>query len=276
MNAIAPLFFESSIVRIELDASGQPWFNASDVCTALEMGNPYQAIKSHVDGDDLQKMEVIDSIGRKQRANFINESGLYALILGSTKEVAKRFKRWVTSEVLPAIRKTGSYTAPGQTAPAFEIPQTLPEALRLAADLADQKNRAEARVLHLEQRVEQQAEAEESLERIATSTGAMCVTSAAKVLQIGPRKLFNYLHAHDWIYRRAGGGGEWLGYQSRIKQGLLMHRVCTVEQGDGERRSYERVMVTPKGLVTLSKLLTQADRAESSHNGQLLPPGGRA
>jgi prophage antirepressor-like protein len=111
MTAIIPFSFESHAVRVQVDATGSPWFNANDVCDALEMGNPSQAIKSHVDADDLQKLEVIDNLGRVQRANHVNESGLYALILGSTKDSAKRFKRWVTSEVLPAIRKSGAYSA---------------------------------------------------------------------------------------------------------------------------------------------------------------------
>ena len=116
MSAIIPFQFEAHAVRIQVDGAGLPWFNASDVCYALEMGNPSQAIKSHVDGDDLQKLEVIDNLGRTQRANHVNESGLYALILGSTKDAAKRFKRWVTGEVLPAIRKTGAYAVPGTLA----------------------------------------------------------------------------------------------------------------------------------------------------------------
>ena len=117
MSAIIPFQFEAHAVRVQVDDAGLPWFNASDVCDALEMGNPSQAIKSHVDADDLQKLEVIDNLGRTQRANHVNESGLYALILGSTKDAAKRFKRWVTGEVLPAIRKTGAYSVPGALAP---------------------------------------------------------------------------------------------------------------------------------------------------------------
>ncbi|WP_042426977.1 BRO-N domain-containing protein [Comamonas granuli] len=116
MSAIIPFQFEAHAVRVQVDDAGLPWFNASDVCDALEMGNPSQAIKSHVDADDLQKLEVIDNLGRTQRANHVNESGLYALILGSTKDAAKRFKRWVTGEVLPAIRKTGAYAVPGTLA----------------------------------------------------------------------------------------------------------------------------------------------------------------
>lgn len=112
MSSIIPFQFEAHAVRVQVDELGQPWFNASDVCDALEMGNPSQAIKSHVDTEDLQKLETLTAGGR-QRQNHVNESGLYALILGSTKDAAKRFKRWVTSEVLPEIRKTGSYTVPG-------------------------------------------------------------------------------------------------------------------------------------------------------------------
>lgn len=113
MSAIIPFQFESHAVRAQVGDDGQPWFNASDVCEALELGNPSQAIKSHVDVDDLQKLETIDALGRSQRANHVNESGLYALILGSTKAAAKRFKRWVTGEVLPTIRRTGAYAAGG-------------------------------------------------------------------------------------------------------------------------------------------------------------------
>jgi prophage antirepressor-like protein len=110
MSAIIPFQFETHAVRVQVDELGQPWFNATDVCDALEMGNPSQAIKSHVDAEDLQKLETLTAGGR-QRQNHVNESGLYALILGSTKDAAKRFKRWVTNEVLPAIRKTGAYSA---------------------------------------------------------------------------------------------------------------------------------------------------------------------
>ena len=111
MSNIIPFQFDALSVRVITDEHGAPWFNANDVCNALKFGNPFQAIKSHVEEDDLQKLEVIDNLGRTQLANHVNESGLYALIFGSTKETAKRFKKWVTSEVLPSIRKTGSYSA---------------------------------------------------------------------------------------------------------------------------------------------------------------------
>ncbi|POR47083.1 BRO family protein [Paraburkholderia eburnea] len=110
MTNILPFEFEAHAVRVHIDDAGQPWFNANDVCTVLEFGNPRQAVESHVDDEDVQKLDTLTPGGR-QRQNHVNESGLYALILGSTKDAAKRFKRWVTSEVLPAIRKTGSYNA---------------------------------------------------------------------------------------------------------------------------------------------------------------------
>ena len=111
MSTLIPFQFESHALRVQVDEVGQPWFNASDACAALELGNPRQAIDSHVDSEDVQKLDTLTPGGR-QRQNHVNESGLYALILGSTKDAAKRFKRWVTSEVLPSIRKTGAYSAP--------------------------------------------------------------------------------------------------------------------------------------------------------------------
>lgn len=89
--------------------NGEIFFPASKLAKTLGFANPHQAVNSHVELCDLQKLEVIDTLGRKQKINYVNESGMYALIFGSTKPEAKRFKRWVTSEVLPSIRKTGSY-----------------------------------------------------------------------------------------------------------------------------------------------------------------------
>lgn len=112
---LIPFQYGEQAVRVVTDAQGLPWFNASDVCSVVGFGNARQALDSHVDAEDVQKLDTLTPGGR-QRNNYINESGLYALILGSTKDEAKRFKRWVTSEVLPAIRKTGSYGLPTVTA----------------------------------------------------------------------------------------------------------------------------------------------------------------
>ena len=117
MTKLAVFSFGNQEIRTVTDEHGEIWFVANDVCAALELGNPWQAIKTHVDDDDLQQMEVIDNLGRKQAVNHVNESGLYALIFGSRKETAKRFKRWVTHEVLPAIRKNGYYATDESASP---------------------------------------------------------------------------------------------------------------------------------------------------------------
>lgn len=86
-----------------------PLFIAQQVCSILGFTNPWKAIKDHVDPEDVCKIEILDRLNRKQLVNCVNESGLYALIFGSKLPKAKQFKRWVTNEVLPAIRKQGAY-----------------------------------------------------------------------------------------------------------------------------------------------------------------------
>lgn len=96
-------------IRTQADAYGNPWFNANDVCEALGYVNPRDAVSDHViDPEDVAKRDTLTA-GGVQQTNFVNESGIYALIFGSTKAEALKFKKWVTSEVLPAIRKTGQY-----------------------------------------------------------------------------------------------------------------------------------------------------------------------
>ena len=86
----------------------EPWFVGNDVAKALGYSKVWDAIKTNVDEMDTSLMGVMDSLDRKQQTTIINESGLYSLIFGSKLETAKQFKRWVTSEVLPALRKTGT------------------------------------------------------------------------------------------------------------------------------------------------------------------------
>lgn len=110
MNALS-FSFENIQVRT-LGTAEAPLFVALDICNALQHSNPWKAVKDLCDAEDVTRQEILDNLGRKQTVNCVNESGLYALIFGSKLESAKRFKRWVTSEVLPAIRKTGRYEAP--------------------------------------------------------------------------------------------------------------------------------------------------------------------
>ena len=102
---------EFGTIRTMSNEQGDVMFCAKDVCGALGYNNSREALRKHVNGDDVTKRDTVDSLGRKNFASFINESGLYALILSSKLESARRFKHWVTSEVLPSIRKQGGYIA---------------------------------------------------------------------------------------------------------------------------------------------------------------------
>lgn len=104
-NLVHPEFGELRTVEID----GEPWFVGKDIAEALGYNEPHKAIQRHVDKDDGMKRPVTDSTGRKQETWLINESGLYSLILSSKLPSAKEFKHWVTSEVLPSIRKNGAY-----------------------------------------------------------------------------------------------------------------------------------------------------------------------
>ena len=138
MSALTAFNFESFNIRV-VSRDGEPWFVAADVCAALGIARTDDGV-GRLD-DDEKGTDSIRTPGGEQRMTVVNESGLYSLILGSRKPEAKRFKKWVTGEVLPSIRRSGVYNIATHGQPA--VPQTLPEALRLAADLADQKEAAE-------------------------------------------------------------------------------------------------------------------------------------
>lgn len=126
------------------------------------------------------------------------------------------------------------------------IPRTLPEALRLAADLAEQNN-------GLRLVVQQQAPQVAALSRIATSRGTMCLTDAAKHLGVRRKELLHWLAEHRWIYRREGCA-HWLGFQPRLDAGLLEHKVTVLGvEDDGLQRLASQVRVTPKGLTHLAQ-----------------------
>lgn len=124
------------------------------------------------------------------------------------------------------------------------LPKTLPEALRLAADMAEQKAKAEAALALA-------APKAEALDRIATADGSMCVRDAAKALQLRPIDLTRWLQAHGWVYRRQGNA-QLLGYQDKVQTGYLEHKVTVVSRTDGTEKVVEQVRVTPKGLARLA------------------------
>ncbi len=115
------------------------------------------------------------------------------------------------------------------------------------------------KVIELESQVEEMKPDVEALTRIAKSQGSMCVTDAAKQLQVKPKSLFDIMSQCKWIYRRLGT--PWIGYQDKIQQGLIEHKVTVITKSDGEDKSIPQVRVTPKGLSKLAKLLTQGAAA---------------
>lgn len=255
MGQIVPFAFEDQPVRI-IERDGAPWFVLADVCRVLEIGNPSDAAR-RLDDDERDALDIIDPIGRPQRATVISESGLYALVLTSRKDAAKRFKRWVTSEVIPSIRKTGSYGAPDPIALLND-----PAAMRgLLLTYSEKVIALEARTAELEPKAQ-------ALDRIATADGSMCITDAAKTLGIPPRKLHQALRGNGWIYTRAGASQP-IAYQDKLASGLLEHKTTTVQQPDGGERVYTQVRVTPKGLTRLASMpvLKPLDRSIISRLG---------
>lgn len=111
------------------------------------------------------------------------------------------------------------------------------------------------KVLALESTVQTLAPKAEALDRFATfAEGSMCITNAAKALQVQPKAFFRWLQEHQWIFRRAGGSS-WIAYQQRLQVGYLDHKVTTVERSDGSTKTVEQVLVTAKGLAKLSEQL---------------------
>ena len=175
-------------------------------------------------------VEYLDSLGRPATEYRIGKRDSYIVVAQLSPEFTARLvDRWQELEAA--------------TQPA--IPKTMAQALRLAADQAEQ---IEAQQLLLEQ----QAPKVEALDRIATSDGLMCITDAAKSLQVQPKRLFGWLQQHQWIYRRAGGSG-FVGYQNRIQSGCLSHKVVTIDRSDGSTATKEQVLVTAKGLTKLAE-----------------------
>ncbi|MDE9539808.1 phage antirepressor KilAC domain-containing protein [Xenorhabdus bovienii] len=174
---------------------------------------------------------VIDEIGLDQDLTMTLMTG-YSVPL--RHKVSKRWRELETGVAQP------------------QIPQSLPEALRLAADLAEQK-------AELEHKVEEMKPDVAALERIAKSDGSMCVTDAAKQLQVKPKSLFDLMSHNKWIYRRMGT--PWVGYQEKIQQRLIEHKVTVVIKPDGEEKTVSQVRITPKGISKLAKMLSVKEAA---------------
>lgn len=184
--------------------------------------------------------------GQSYQTYDMTRDGFSLLAMGFTGAKALGFKlRYI--EQFNAMEATLRNPLAG-----FAIPQTLPEALRLAADQQE-------RIAEQARQIEGMTPKVFGFDRIANADGTMCITDAAKALQIRPKDLFGWLLQNGWIYGRQGKAG-YLAYQDKIQAGYLEHKVTTVYRNDGSEKITEAVRVTPKGLSKLSLLVPGAKR----------------
>lgn len=242
-TAVQPFDYEGSEIRVSL-LDGEPWFAAVDICDVLEVGNSRQAL-ARLDEDEKGVISS-DTPGGQQQLAAVNEAGMYTLVLTSRKAEAKSFKRWVTHEVLPAIRRTGSYGQPAGMS--FE---------EMTSHVIGELSR---RIEEAEQvAAEREAPARAWID-LSSAEGDFTITDAAKVLarggvETGPRKLHGWLEANGWIFRR---GGRWQAMQSAINADLVVERITSgyFDQVTGERKQGKpQVRLTAHGIERLLETL---------------------
>ena len=227
-----------------VNIDGEPWFVGKDVANALGYSNNRKAISDHVGEEDKRDgVTIRDSIGREQNPILINESGMYSLIFGSKLESAKRFKHWVTSEVLPAIRKTGSY-------------QSVPQGKELLA-LA---------VLEAQKTIEEQNHKIKEMQpkaifadAVSASETSILVGDLAKLIcqngyQIGQKRLFEWLRQNGYLMKC--GSSRSMPTQRYLEQGLFEVKESNVQNPDGSIRITRTTKITGRGqLYFVNKFL---------------------
>ena len=248
VSNVVPFNFGDVSIRVVMQG-GEPWWVASDVCGALEIGNSRMAM-SRLD-DDEKGVTTADTLGGKQELGVVNESGLYSLILKSRKPSAKRFKKWVTSEVLPTIRKTGTFS----TAPQFTVPTTFADALRLAGELEEQRvaltHQVETQVL----KITEDAPKVEFYDNVAVAVGTQTVQEVAKEFGIGSTKFYKLLRDEKILMSHPNQN---VPYQKHMDAGHFEVVVGEWKnQETGEIKLKPRSFVTAKGLIYLERRLNK-------------------
>lgn len=224
---------------------GEPWFVAADVCRALGIGNSSDAVK-RLD-DDEHALVSIEGLSRgNDKANIINEPGLYGLVLASRKPEAKAFKRWITHEVIPAIRKTGGYIAGQET---MDDDQLLANALMVAQRKIDERNK------QLEAANEKiKADAPKVLfsETVQKAEGDILVRQLARLMNqrgydVGERRLYEILRRDGWVIK-ANAKDQNAPTQKSVDMGLM--RVIERTIGSAEKTFLSTTtVITPKGQL---------------------------
>lgn len=229
MNELQNFNFKGNSVRT-LSINNEPYFVGNDVTQILGYSNYRKATSEHVDKEDKLRTQIRDG-GQNREFTVINESGLYSLILSSKLSSAKEFKRWVTHEVLPTIRKTGQYSVQTQ------LPQTFAEALQLAADQAKQIELQKPKVLFADS--------------VATSHTTILIGELAKILRgngidVGATRLFQWLRDNGYLISRKGS--DWnMPTQKAMNLGLFKIKETSISHSNGSVSVSKTTKVTGKG-----------------------------
>jgi anti-repressor protein len=238
-NEIQQFYFNNAALRTLTDEAGEPWFVAKDVCDILEISNPSDALK-RLDDDERSRF----NLGRQGETNIVNEAGLYALVLGSRKPEAHEFKRWVTHEVLPQIRRTGGYIPARETDDDITI---LAKAVMIGQrTMEEQKRRIAAqqsRIVELEPKAL-------FADAVAASDGTCLVGELAKMLRqnglnIGQNRLFQLLR-DDGFFGKSGSNRN-VPTQKAMDLGLFRIKETAVTHSDGHVTISRTPKVTGKG-----------------------------
>lgn len=225
-----------------ISMNGEPWFVLADVCKVLEISHIKDTV-NRLDKDEVGQTEVIDSLGRKQTAWIINEGGLYSVILRSDKPQAKPFRKWVTSEVLPAIRKHGAYMTSETIEAALCNPDTI---IKIATQLKEEREER--------RKLEAQAELDRPkvifADAVSTAKTSILVGELAKLIKqnghdIGQRRLFAWLREGGYLMKQ--GSSRNMPTQRSMELGLFEIKETTIANPDGSVRITKTPKVTGKG-----------------------------
>ena len=235
MNEVQLFNFENHEVR-SLLINNEPWFVGKDVADVLGYKNPNDALSKHVDSEDKDVIAIRDTIGRNQKLVSINESGLYCLVLSSKLPSAKKFKRWVTSEVLPALRKTGQYQVKELSGSEL-MAKALIEAQSVLAAKDKQIEEMKPKVVFAD--------------AVATSHTSILVGELAKILkqngiEMGQKRLFAWLREKGYLIKRQGTDYN-MPTQKAMDLGLFEIKEGSYVNGSGVNITTKTPKVTGKG-----------------------------
>lgn len=233
--------------------NNEPYFSLNDVCRILEINNPSQA-KTRLNKDGVISNEVIDSMGRTQQANFINESNLYKLIFQSRKSEAERFADWVTSEVLPSIRKHGAYMSSEVIEKTLTDPDYL---IQLATNLKEEK----AKRALAEAQIEKDKPKVLFADSCEVAENSILIGEFAKRLKqngynIGQNKLFEWLRQHDYLCK--SGERKNLPTQYSMERGLFEIKTRVLSNPNGSVRTTSTTKITGRGQIYFTNKFLRA------------------